>query len=103
MDEPVYDVVWPLGASQSELVAAGDRVTDFSNATVAALFHVGFRDGEVYPALKSKLQELYPGITILDRETFGDIHGRQEAEVVEQLPENLRKHGVDAVICGMGC
>ena len=103
MTEPEYAVVWPLGKSQSEMVEVQGRVANLSRATIAALFHVGFRDGEVYAALKKKLFELYPGITILDRETFGDIHGPDEVKVLEDLGDKLREYRVDAAICGMGC
>ena len=33
---------------------------------------------------------------------FGNIHGADELEVVRRLPELLRQHRVDAVICGVG-
>lgn len=103
MSEPTYDVVWPLGRSTSELLSTQSRVDDLDGARVAALFHVGFRDGEVRRGIEAQLHERYERVTVLDRETFGDIHGRDEAAVVAALPDKLREYAVKAAICGMGC
>jgi hypothetical protein len=102
MSEQHYDVVWPLGKSTTDLVAMQPRIADLSGTTIAALFHVGFRDGEVLAALQDELSQLYPGIRILTRDVLGDIHGRNEAQVLAGLPDKLREYRVSAAICGVG-
>jgi hypothetical protein len=102
MSEPHYEVVWPLGKSTTELVEMQPRIADLSNTTVAALFHVGFRDGEVLATLQEELTQLYPGIQILTRDVLGDIHGRNEAQVLAELPDKFREYRVRAAICGVG-
>jgi len=70
--------------------------------TIGELSHGGFRDQEIRPIVEETLARQFPGIKFIDHTVFGNIHGRDEAEVVAALPENLRKHGVDAVISGIG-
>ena len=36
-------------------------------------------------------------------ETFGSTHGDDEHQVLADLPANLKKLKVDAVVSGMGC
>src|SRR4051812_17493047 len=103
MNDPQYDVVWPLGRSASEMVTTQSRVGDFTKAKIALLFHVGFRDKEVRAGVEAALASQYPGVEFIDRTVLGDIHGRNEAEVIAALPAKLREYGVDAAICGMGC
>ena len=35
-------------------------------------------------------------------DTFGDIHGRHEDQVLAQLPELLRAHAIDVAVVGIG-
>ncbi len=102
MSEPTYQVVWPLGKSTYQIVAMQSRIKDLASITVGELSHGGFRDQEIRPLVEETLAKQFPGIKFIDHTVFGNIHGRNEAEVVAALPENLRQHKVDAVITGIG-
>lgn len=102
MSEPVYDVVWPLGKSTYQIVSMQPRIADFAGKTIGELSHGGFRDQEIRPLLEEALRQRFAGLKFVDHTVFGNIHGRNEAEVVAALPERLHKHRVDAVIAGIG-
>ena len=102
MSEPVYRVVWPLGRSTSKKLAMQARIGDLSGKTIGNLSHGGFRDPEIRPIVEEVLAKQYPGIKFIDHSAFGYIHGRDPAAALAALPDNLKKHGVDAVITGIG-
>lgn len=102
MSEPVYSVVWPLGKSTYQIVSMKPRIADLAGKTIGELSHGGFRDQEIRPIVEETLSKQFPGIKFVHHTVFGNIHGRNEAEVVAALPANLHKHGVDAVITGIG-
>ena len=102
MNEPKYRAVWPLGKSASEAVSMKPRIDDLRGKTIANLSHGGFRDPEVRPIVEEVLAREFPGIKFIDHTVFGYIHGRDPAAVLAALPDNLRKHKVDAVITGIG-
>ena len=102
MSEPIYQVVWPLGKSTYQIVSMQSRITDLASITIGELSHGGFRDQEIRPIVEETLSKQFPGIKFVDHTVFGNIHGRNETEVVAALAENLHNHGVDAVITGIG-
>lgn len=98
--EPTYDVVWPLGHEVQEELTFGDRLADLNGKTIAELQDVP--DGRWFPVLREELKRRYPGLKIVDYETFGLTHGPDERQVVAELPAKLKEFGVDAVISGVG-
>jgi len=102
MSEPVYKVVWPLGKSTYQIVSMKPRIADLAGKTIGELSHGGFRDQEIRPIVEEVLAKQFPGIKFIDHTAFGNIHGRNETEAIAALPENLHRHGVDAVISGIG-
>jgi len=100
--EPVYDVVWPLSPSAAPAASLAARVTDLSGKTVGELWDYLFKGEQIFPQIRSALAARYPGIRFVDYETFGSTHGRDEKQLAETLPAELRKHGCDAVISAVG-
>jgi hypothetical protein len=101
-NESRFDVVWPLGRkayADSDTVA---RVADLSGKTVAAVWDYLFRGDEMFDIVSRKLAARYPGIRFVSHETFGNVHGTRQRELVAALPEKLRLHEVDAVITSVG-
>jgi hypothetical protein len=62
-----------------------------------------FRGEELFPILERELKRRFLGIEIVGYDTFGHIHGPSEKTVVRQLPDNLQRHRIDAVVVGNGC
>jgi hypothetical protein len=103
VNEPVYEVTWPLGRSTVKEIDAEPRISDFSKTTIAHLSHYGFRHDEMRPVIEEVMKERYPGIKFVGPEEFGNIHGpRHGKDALPVLPDKLKEYGVDAVITGVG-
>ena len=101
--EPTYDVVWPSSPRGIQRHRHADRLHTLSGKRVAFLWDYLFRGDELFPVLERKLTEQFDDIEVLGYEEFGNIHGGDEAEVIDRLPDALRSRGLDAVVSGMGC
>ena len=102
VSEPGYKVVWPLGKSDYSTFAVRARPADLNGKTVCELSDFGFRAEEIFPIIRESLKKRYAGIKFVEYSTFGNIHGSNEAEVIANLPHQLKKHGCDVVISGVG-
>ena len=102
--EDRYDVVWPLGRSRVEEVAANERLADLSGKTIGFIWDYLFKGPEMFEMIKTKLSAEFPGVRYVDYEVFGNIHGSdaEEKASLSALPERLREHGVDAVVLAVG-
>jgi hypothetical protein len=100
--EPRYDVVWPLGPQIVDDADLAPRPASLDGATIAFLWDWMYQGDRAFPIIQESLERQFPGIRIVGYETFGDIHGPNEQEVVAALPELLRKEDVDAVVVGVG-
>jgi hypothetical protein len=100
--EPVYDVVWPLAPSAAPAGSLAARSADLRGKTVGELWDYLFKGEEIFPLIRRTLAAQYPGIRFVEYERFGSTHGRDEAELARTLPDELRKHGCDAVISAVG-
>ena len=58
---------------------------------------------EIFPILEEELARRFPGVRFVRYDTFGSTHGRNEQQVLADLPGMLDRHAVDAVISGMAC
>lgn len=101
--EPVYDVVWPKSARGVQSRRAADRLESLHGKRIGFVWDFMFRGEAIFPALEHALRERYDGIEIVGYDTFGNIHGPDEASLVEALPGTLAEHGIDAVVVGNGC
>ncbi|MGG5809313.1 UGSC family (seleno)protein [Falsiroseomonas sp. CW058] len=100
--EPGYEVVWPLGRKVFPEVATQDRVADLSGKTVAEFWDYLFRGEDIFPILRERLSARYPGIRFVTYDTFGNLHGPNQRELVARVPDLLKAHKVDAVISAIG-
>ncbi len=100
--EPVYDVVWPLAPSAAPSGVLAARSPELDGKTVGELWDYLFKGEEIFPLIRRALAARYPSIRFVEYERLGSTHGRDEAELARTLPEQLRKHGCDAVISAVG-
>ncbi|MBI2859442.1 MAG: hypothetical protein HYX90_10225 [Chloroflexi bacterium] len=98
-----FRVVWPGGRSITEAAHLARRVDNLEGKTIAALWDWVFRGNEIFPVIGAELARLYPASRFVSYEVFGSTHGAREREVLAVLPEELKKHQVDAVVSGVGC
>lgn len=100
--EPAYDVVWPLGKPAYATRAPVERVADLSNKVIGEAWDYLFRGEEWFPILREELAKRYPGIRFVTYDTFGNLHGPNQRELLARLPGLLKLHKVDAVISAIG-
>lgn len=100
--EPAYEVVWPLGKPAYAARAPNARVADLSNKVVAELWDYLFRGEEIFPILREELTKRFPGIRFVGYDTFGNLHGPRQRDLVAKAPDLLKQYEVDAVISAIG-
>ena len=102
VNEPGYDVVWPLGKPAYATRVPVARVADLKHKVIAETWDYLFRGEVWFPMVREELTRRYPGITFVTYDTFGNLHGPKQRELVAKVPELLKKHKVDAVISAIG-
>lgn len=100
--EAMFEVVWPLGRSAFETRAPNERLADLSGVTVAELWDYLFRGEDIFPIVREKLRERFPGIKFVTYDVFGNVHGPKQTELVADVPRLLKEHGCNAVISAIG-
>ncbi len=100
VDASTWEVVWPLGPRTTEVFELSGPVTDLTGKTVVELWDWLFRGSALFPIIRERLQERFPGLRVVDYNTFGNTH--QGGAILEKLPAFLRQQGADLVISGMG-
>lgn len=98
-----YDVVWPLSPRGVQAQRSAVRLNTLNGKRIAFLWDYVFRGDELFPILAAELAERFDDIEIIGFEEFGNLHGADEKERVKNLPAELRRREVDAVVSGMGC
>jgi hypothetical protein len=101
-NEPRFEVVWPLGKPAYATRAPNERVADLSGKVIGETWDYLFRGEEWFPILREELTKRYPGIKFVTYDTFGNLHGPNQRELVAKVPGLLKEHEVDAVISGIG-
>lgn len=100
----IYEVVYPVGirAVQDRPVAA--PLPDLNGMVIGELWNHGFRGDETFPIIEEIIKEKYPDVRFVSYKDFGNFHDPTfEAKMMADLPNKLKKFGVDAVIVGNGC
>ncbi|MCC7461545.1 MAG: hypothetical protein IT480_03680 [Gammaproteobacteria bacterium] len=96
-------VVWPRSRQVKTGARLARRLDTLDGKVVAQLWDWVFKGDRMYEVWERELPKRYPGIRFVSWREFGEIHGANEHKVLEALPQKLKEHGVDAVICGVGC
>jgi hypothetical protein len=99
-----FDVVWPLAPTQS---AAADvdravRADELDGQKIGLLWDFLFQGDKIFEVVKREVTSRYPNVTFVEPEVFGNLHGHDEDEVIANLPDVLRRTGVDSVIAAVG-
>jgi len=101
--EPVFDVVWPKSPLGVQARPPAPRLATLAGARIGFVWDYMFRGEEIFPILEAELTARFEGLEVVGYDTFGNIHGGEEASRVQQLPHVLATYRVDAVVCGNGC
>ena len=96
-------VLWPLARRAARARDLAPRVPDLNGKTICELWDVIFRGETIYPLVREHIRKRFPGVKFVDYTHFGNFYGaREEQNIGERLPDQLREHGADAVIVGIG-
>lgn len=102
--EPQYEVVWPLGRTHGDERPSerADRLPDLAGRRVGFVWDFLFNGDEIFDAVRDAMTARYDGMSFVGWNDFGNIHAADEEEVMAEFPFVLHKHGVDAVVVGVG-
>jgi hypothetical protein len=98
-----YAVVWPSGKRIASGAKLAKRLKTLEGKVVCELWDWIFKGDVIFDTFERELAKRYPGIKFVSWREFGEIHGANEKEVLDALPEKLKQFNCDAVICGVGC
>lgn len=102
MDEPRYEVVSPVTAQRVDRLRPAPPLDGLEGRRVAFLWDSLFDGDRCFAAMAAELEARGAGVEFVGHEEFGDIHGRDAAGVLAELPDRLRRYRVDAAIVGVG-
>lgn len=97
------DAVWPSSPMAEQAQPLAPRQNSLDGATIGFVWDYMFRGDELFAAIEHELGQRYRDITVVGWSEFGNTHGPDEASVVRDLPTQLAKHQVNAVISAVGC
>jgi hypothetical protein len=103
-EEDRFEVVWPLApaAPAAETTERPERSQDLAGKRIGFLWDYLFKGDEIFDVVKAEISARYDDVTFVDYHEFGNIHGHDEADVIDRLPIVLRRTGVDSVIAAVG-
>ena len=101
--ETTYDVVWPKAPRGAQAKRPAARLDTLVGKRIAFAWDYLFRGDELFPVLADELRRRYEGAEIVNYDVFGNLHGPQEHELVNALPDALAMHRIDGVVSGNGC
>jgi hypothetical protein len=98
-----YEVHWPRSPRQVKGRRLSPRLTTLNGKTIAQFWDFIFSGDTVFEALEEGIRARYPDVRFVSWREFGNTHGQNERKILEDLPANFKRLGVDAAISGMGC
>jgi len=96
-----YEVVFPLGKRVRQTGERAARPRTLDGVTIGELSNDKFDSGCVFESIERAILKLIPTAKFVSHERFGNVYGPSESEVIRDLPDNLKRHGVHVVISGM--
>jgi hypothetical protein len=98
-----YDVVSPIPpAAGSGVARARPRGGPDGPRRVGFLWNFQFHGDEFFAAARAALEAEHGPLEFVGPEAYGNIHGHDEEDVLERLPELLLATEVDSVIVATG-
>src|SRR5688572_2828673 len=98
----MYEVVSPVTPSQPHTLRAATPLQDLTGKRIGFVWDLLFDGDLVFDAIADELRSRVDGVEFVGYQAFGDIHGPDEVQVVDELPARLVHHRIDALIAGVG-
>ena len=99
----IYQVVWPKGKKTTKATSLSKRLDTLNGKTVGLLWDYVFRGDSIFSTIQDRLSTQFSELKFVSYDNFGNIHDKDEAKVLAELPARLEKYGCDAVISAVGC
>jgi hypothetical protein len=96
-----YEVVLPLGRRARRTREQAQRPRTLDGVTIGELSNDKFDSEFVFESIEKAILKRIPTAKFVSFAKFGNVYGASEAQVIRDLPDNLKRHGVDVVISGM--
>ena len=96
-----YEVVFPLGRRVRQTREQAARPRTLDGVTIGELSNHKFDSEFAFESIEKAILKRIPTAKFVSFERFGNTYGPSESQVIRDLPENLKRHGVDVVISGM--
>ena len=96
-----YEVVYPLGRRVQRTREPAVRPRTLEGVTIGELSNDKFDSGFVFESIEKAILKRIPTAKFVSFEQFGNTYGSSEGQVIHDLPENLKRHGVEVVISGI--
>jgi hypothetical protein len=101
-EEHEFEVVWPSSRRRTVAVAPVDAIGGLNGKRIAFIWDYRFRGDEMWAVFKQAMRNRYPNVGFIEHEEFGDVHGVNEVNVLQQMKTKLRELRVDGAIVGVG-
>ena len=96
-----YEVVYPLGRRARQTREQTLRPSTLEEITIGELSNDKFDSDFVFESVERAILKRIPTAKFVSHKKFGNVYGPSESEVIRDLPDNLKRHGVHVVISGM--
>jgi hypothetical protein len=93
-----FEAYWPRGPRQVSAKQLAPRFKSLDGKRVAFLWDFLFQGNVIFETIERELSRRYTGMSFVGWREIGNIHGKDEREMVAALPARLKTAGVDAVI-----
>jgi len=103
VNKGIYRVVWPKGQKTIKTTSLSKRLDTLNGKTVALLWDYVFRGDSIFKIIQERLSTEFSDLKFVSYDNFGNIHDKDEAKVLAELPARLGKYSCDAVISAVGC
>ena len=98
----VEEVVSPISIKSPALRDPAPSIPDLNGKTICELWNYAFQGDRTSPFLDAGVRSRYLKVKFVPYTEFGNLHGNDEAQKIEELPGKLKRLACDAVISGNG-
>jgi hypothetical protein len=99
-EEPVYEVVAPVGRVVREEIPVNAFPADLSNSTVGFVWDYLFKGPILFDAIRNVVDANHAGVRYVDYDYFGNVHC--DPKDLDKLSPLLDAAKVDVAVVGIG-
>jgi hypothetical protein len=103
-EQPIFDVVSPLGRGRAAVGVEHRPLDTLDGKTVGFIWDYLFKGDEMFAAIERAVSAEHPDARFVDYPNFGNIHGSSpdERANIGAIAARIREANVDAVVVAVG-